>query len=98
MLYSYGRLLLPHLPLDRETITVKLGDEVELQYYRLQRIHAGPIDLRQGEDQAVKSPTEVGTGKGGWPTFTIICVRHSNRGCPILAFFARVGGDAACAI
>jgi len=26
----------------------------------------------------------------------IICVRHSNRGCPILAFFARVGGDAAC--
>jgi type I restriction enzyme R subunit len=63
MLYSYGRLLLPHLPLDRETITVKLGDEVELQYYRLQRIHAGPIDLKQGEAQAVKSPTEVGTGK-----------------------------------
>jgi type I restriction enzyme R subunit len=63
MLYSYGRLLLPHLSLDRETITVKLGDEVELQYYRLQRIHAGAIDLKQGEAQAVKSPTEVGTGK-----------------------------------
>jgi type I restriction enzyme R subunit len=63
MLYSYGRFLLPHLPLDREVITVKLGDEVELQYYRLERVHAGPIDLKQGDPQAVKSPTEVGTGK-----------------------------------
>lgn len=63
MLYSYGRFLLPHLPLDREAITVKLGDEVELQYYRLERVHAGPIDLKQGDAQAVKSPTEVGTGK-----------------------------------
>ncbi|MDP3480584.1 MAG: type I restriction endonuclease, partial [Desulfoprunum sp.] len=38
MLYSFGRFLLPHLPLDRENDTVKLGDEVGLQYYRLQRI------------------------------------------------------------
>jgi type I restriction enzyme, R subunit len=63
MVYSYGRFLLPHLQLDRETITVKLGDEVELQYYRLERVHAGPIDLRQGDVQAVKSPTDVGTGR-----------------------------------
>ena len=63
MLYSYGRFLLPHLPLDRETMTVKLSDEVELQYYRLERIHAGPIDLKKGDAQAVKSPTEVGTGR-----------------------------------
>ena len=27
-----------------------------------------------------------------------IRVQHSHRGCPILAFFARVGGDTACAI
>jgi type I restriction enzyme, R subunit len=63
MMYSYGRSLLPHLPLDREAVTVRLGDEVELQFYRLERVHAGPIDLRQGDAQAVKSPTEVGTGK-----------------------------------
>jgi type I restriction enzyme, R subunit len=63
MLYSYGRFLLPHLPEDREKIGVKLGDEVELQYYRLQRIYAGPIDLSQGDAQSVKSPTEVGTGR-----------------------------------
>ena len=63
MLYSFGRFLLPHLPLDRDTTIVKVGDEVELQYYRLERIYAGPIDLKQGDAQFIKSPTEVGTGK-----------------------------------
>jgi hypothetical protein len=31
---------------------------------------------------------------GGWPIFAL---HHSHGGCPILAFFARVGGDAAAA-
>jgi type I restriction enzyme R subunit len=64
MLYSFGRLLLPHLPLERETGIVKLGDEVGLQYYRLQRVFSGAIELREGEGEyGVKSPTDVGTGK-----------------------------------
>lgn len=63
MLYSYGRFLLPHLPLDRDNTVVKLGNEVELQYYRLQRVSSGPIELRAGEPEGVYSPTEVGTGK-----------------------------------
>ncbi len=63
MLYSYGRFLLPHLPLDRDNNTVKLGDEVGLQYYRLQRISSGAIDVREGEEVYVKSPTDVGSGK-----------------------------------
>ena len=63
MLYSYGRFLLPHLPLDRDTSIISVGDEVELQYYRLERVYAGPIDLKEGESQYIKSPTEVGTGK-----------------------------------
>jgi len=63
MLYSYGRFLLPHLPLDRDTDRVKLGNEVALQYYRLQRVHSGAIDLREGDAEGVKSPTDVGTGK-----------------------------------
>ncbi len=62
-LYSFGRFLLPHLPLDRDTESVKLGDEVGLQYYRLERIYAGEIVLRDGEPEGVKSPTDVGTGK-----------------------------------
>lgn len=63
MLYSFGRFLLPHLPLDRDTERVKLGNEVGLQYYRLQRIYSGEITLREGEPEGVKSPTDVGTGK-----------------------------------
>ena len=63
MLYSYGRFLLPHLPLDRDNTVVKIGNEVELQYYRLQRVSSGSIDLKVGEPEAVYSPTDVGTGK-----------------------------------
>jgi hypothetical protein len=56
--------LLPHLPLDRDTIAVKLGDEIELQYYRLERVHAGPIDLKsalpiQGPPGAVLPQLEL---------------------------------------
>ena len=63
MLYSFGRFLLPHLPLDRDTERVKIGDEVGLEYYRLERIYAGEITLNEGEPAGVKSPTDVGTGK-----------------------------------
>jgi type I restriction enzyme, R subunit len=63
MLYSYGRLLLPYLPLDRDATIIKVGDDVALQYYRLERVSSGAIDLREGEPEFVKSPTDVGTGK-----------------------------------
>ncbi len=61
--YSFGRLLLPHLPLGRDTGIVQIGDEVDLRYYRLERVFAGAIKLSEGEAQYVKSPTDVGTGK-----------------------------------
>lgn len=63
MLYSYGKFLLPHLPLDRDNTVIKLGDEVGLQYYRMERVSSGAIDLQVGEPEGVKSPTDVGTGK-----------------------------------
>jgi hypothetical protein len=34
-----------------------------LQYYRLQRVSSGPIELKVGEPEGVYSPTDVGTGK-----------------------------------
>ena len=64
MLYSYGRFLLPHLPFDRDGQLVKVGEEVALQYYRLERLFSGAIELKEGDARYVKSPTEVGTGKG----------------------------------
>ncbi|MFN2397910.1 MAG: type I restriction endonuclease subunit R [Gemmatimonadaceae bacterium] len=63
MLYSYGRLLLPHLPLGRDTSVVTIGDEVELHYYRLERVFSGAIAVKEGDSQYIKSPSEVGTGK-----------------------------------
>jgi type I restriction enzyme R subunit len=64
MLYSYGKFLLPHLPLDRDNTVLKLGDEVGLQYYRLERVYSGAIELKEGEAEGVRSPTDVGSGKG----------------------------------
>jgi type I restriction enzyme R subunit len=60
MLYSFGRLLLPHLPKDA-TAFVRITDEVGLEYYRLERVYSGAIDVAEGEAEGVKSPTEVGT-------------------------------------
>ena len=62
MLYSFGRFLLPHIhPSDsREAYPEK---EVELQYYRLQKVMEGSIELADGEEVKVKSPTDTGTGK-----------------------------------
>ena len=63
MLYSFGRFLLPHLPLDRDDTMVGIRDEVALQYYRLDRVHTGAIGVAEGEPQYVKPPTETGTRK-----------------------------------
>ena len=61
MLYSFGRLLLPHLPTDRDGTVVKAGDDVALQYYRLERASSGPIAIGEGEAQPLKPPSDVGT-------------------------------------
>jgi len=63
MLYSYGRFLLPHLPLGPGMGIPDLADEVDLQYYRLERVFSGGIEVKEGEVRYVKSPTEVGTGQ-----------------------------------
>jgi type I restriction enzyme R subunit len=63
MLYSFGKFLLPHLRLNRDSTVVSVSEEVALQYYRLERVHSGLIDLKEGEAEGVKSPTDVGTGK-----------------------------------
>ena len=63
MLYSYGRFLLPHLPADRDDTAVRLSDEVGLQYYRLERVFSGGIELKDGEARYIKSPTDVGSGR-----------------------------------
>jgi len=63
MLYTFGRLLMPHLPHGADAARVRLGDEVSLRYYRMERLSSGAIDLTAGDDPGVKSPTATGTGK-----------------------------------
>jgi type I restriction enzyme, R subunit len=61
MLYSFARFLLPHIPKHGDGERVQLGDDVALEYYRLQQATAGAIDLNEGEDEGVRSPTAVGS-------------------------------------
>lgn len=62
-LYTYARFLLAKLPRTADTRSVRVDDEVELKYYRLQKISEGAIDLKAGEPEALYGPTEVGTGQ-----------------------------------
>lgn len=62
-LYTYLRFLLTKLPRREGAGPVQLEDEVELQYYRLQKISEGQIDLATGNGQPLKGPSDVGTGQ-----------------------------------
>ena len=62
-LYTYLRFLLTKLPKRETGPAYHLDEEVELQYYRLQKISEGQIDLSIGEGQPLKGPSDVGTGQ-----------------------------------
>lgn len=62
-LYTYARFLLTKLPRTTDNRTVQIDDEVELKYYRLQKISEGAIDLKAGEADALEGPSSVGTGQ-----------------------------------
>ena len=59
-LSSFGRLLLPSLLPAREE-AIHLGDDVTLEYYRLERVSSGAVFLEEQEAYVV-SPSAVGTG------------------------------------
>ena len=61
-LASFGRALLPHVRPDRDDDAVHVGDAVELEYYRLQRLSSGTVAIGEDGDVYVTTPTEVGTG------------------------------------
>jgi len=60
-LYSFGRMLLPRLHIGDEPEPVDLGGDIELEYYRIQKVSSGAISL-DGDDTTVSPPTDVGTG------------------------------------
>jgi type I restriction enzyme R subunit len=60
-LYTYVRFLLNKLP-KRPSEKLILDDDVQLKFYRLQKISEGTINLQQGDPATVSGPTAVGTG------------------------------------
>ena len=61
-LYVFLRHLAAKLPRRRTGPAYQFDDEVQLEYYRLQKISEGSISLREGKAQALDGPTEVGSG------------------------------------
>jgi len=62
-LYGYIRFLLTKLPPKNTGNSYAFDDEINLKYYRLQKISEGAIELQKGKGGEVSGPTEVGTGQ-----------------------------------
>lgn len=62
-LYIFIRHLMTKLPRRANGQAYHFGDEVKLEYYRLQKISEGSISLKEGEGRPLDGPNEVGTGK-----------------------------------
>ncbi|MGB7511593.1 MAG: hypothetical protein WBP54_09930, partial [Pelodictyon phaeoclathratiforme] len=60
-LYTFGRYLLSKLPRGTGK-NVRIDDEVQLKYYRLEKYSEGAISLREGDAPPLVGPKEVGTG------------------------------------
>jgi len=61
--YAYGRFLLKKLPRRELGGRYHLGDEVALEYYRLQKMAEGGIELQKDSGATVKPVSEAGTKK-----------------------------------
>ncbi len=58
--YAYAKLLLTKLPKRDLAESMKLNDEVALEYYRLEKIKEGSIPLMTGEEGELDGLTEAG--------------------------------------
>jgi len=58
--YAYSKLLLTKLPKRDLSESMKLVDEVAMEYYRLQKIKEGSIDLITGEEGELDGLSEAG--------------------------------------
>jgi len=60
-LYTFVRNLILKMPPPGDGVRFDLDDEVGLQYFRIQQMNDGSIDLAQGDAYPLKGPTDVGT-------------------------------------
>ena len=62
-LYAYLKHLILKLPKRKSNPSYQFDDEVQLQYYRLQKISEGSINLYDGYTKPLSSPKQVGSGR-----------------------------------
>lgn len=62
MLYVFIRNLLHKLP-KRQTMSIEVDDKVELEYYRITKLAENIMDYNSIEQEPVKGPLDVGTGR-----------------------------------
>jgi type I restriction enzyme R subunit len=60
-LYAYGRFLLKKLPRSTQAPKIDLSGDIELKFYRLEKISEGKIDLSEGKAEPLRGATAVGT-------------------------------------
>jgi type I restriction enzyme R subunit len=58
--YAYAKLLQTRLPKRELSEALHLDDEVALEYYRLQKIKEGSIELQKGEEGELSGTSEAG--------------------------------------
>lgn len=58
--YAYAKLLQTKLPKKELSDRLQLSDEIAMEYYRLQKIKEGSIDLVKGEDGELDGVSEAG--------------------------------------
>lgn len=58
--YAYAKLLQTRLPKRELSESLHLDDEVALEYYRLQKIKEGAIELQKGEEGKLSGTSEAG--------------------------------------
>ncbi len=61
-LYTFLRHLWSKLPKRRSGPAYQFDDDIRLEYYRLQKIAEGSIDLKKGYARPLDGPKEVGSG------------------------------------
>ena len=62
--YAYAKYLYTKLPKQSITERLQLTDEIAMEYYRLQKIREGSIELEKVESGELDGPTEAGIKRG----------------------------------
>ena len=76
--YVYLKALLTKLPKGMTETDIDLSKVVALEFYRLQQIGQGSINLKEGTANPLKGSTDVGTGKPNVTEHTSKLIRELN--------------------